>query len=49
MWHTSESSVLDAGERPAVDPFRQHEPPPEVAQVVREHAQLQPDSFALNR
>ena len=36
-------TLLQAGLRPAVDPFREHEPPPQIPEVVGEHAQLQPD------
>jgi hypothetical protein len=38
-----DEALLDADQRPRVDPRRQYEPPPQIAQVVREHAQLQPD------
>jgi hypothetical protein len=34
---------LEAGQRPAIDAPGQHQPPPQVTEVVREHAQLQPD------
>ena len=34
-------SVLQARQRPALDPVRQSEPSPQVAQVVGQHAQLQ--------
>ena len=33
--------LLETGERPALDPRRQNESAPEVAQVVRQNAQLQ--------
>src|SRR5262245_3902808 len=33
--------LLQTGERPAVDPLGQHETPPEIPQVVCEHAELQ--------
>ena len=33
--------VLQARQRPTLDPVRQSEPPPQVAQVVGQHAQLQ--------
>ena len=36
-------TLLQAGQRPAVDPFREHESPPQIPDVVGEHAQLQPD------
>ena len=38
-----DEALLQAGQRPAVDPCRQHEPPPQVAEIVGEHAQLQAD------
>src|ERR1019366_4732415 len=34
--------LLQAGQRPTADPRRQHHPPPQVAQVVGDHAQPQP-------
>ena len=33
--------VLQACQRPALDPLRQPKPPPEIAEVVGQHAQLQ--------
>jgi len=38
-----DEALLHAGQRPAVDALRQHQAPPQVAQVVGEHAQLQAD------
>jgi hypothetical protein len=38
-----DEALLEAGQRPGVDPRRQDEPPPQIPQVVREHAQQQPD------
>ena len=38
-----DEALLEAGQRPAVDVFRQYEPPPQIPEVVGEHAQLQPD------
>ena len=35
-------ALQQAGERPVVDAFRQHQPPPQVAQVVGGHTQPQP-------
>ncbi len=34
--------LLQARQRPVLDPLRQHEPPPQISQVVGEHAQPQP-------
>ncbi len=36
-------AVLQACQRPALDPARQPQPPPQVAQVVGQHGELQPD------
>ena len=36
---------LQARERPVVDSLRQHQPPPQVAQVVGQHAQ--PESYLI--
>ena len=38
-----DEALLETGQRPGVDPLRQYQPPPEVPQVVGQHAQLQPD------
>ena len=38
-----DEALLETGERPGVDSRRQHQPPPEIPEVVREDAQLQPD------
>src|ERR1035441_5582491 len=35
--------LLQAGQRPRSDSLRQHEPPPQVAQVVCDHAEPQPN------
>ena len=35
--------LLHTGQRPAFDPPRQHQPPPQIPEVVGQHAQLQPD------
>lgn len=35
-----DEALLEAGQRPAVHALRQHEPPPEIPEVVGEHAQL---------
>src|SRR5229473_4697958 len=37
--------LLQARERPVVDSLRQHQPPPQVPQVVGQHAQ--PDSYLI--
>lgn len=34
--------LLQTRQRPRINPFRQPEPPPQVAQVVRDHAEPQP-------
>ena len=36
-----DQTLLQTGQGPSVDPLGQHEPPPEVAEVVRQDAQLQ--------
>ena len=36
-----DEALLHAGERPAVDARRQHEPPLEIPEVVGHHAQLE--------
>ena len=38
-----DEALLETGERPRIDPRWQDEPPPQIAQVVRQDAQLQPD------
>ena len=38
-----DEALLQTRERPGVDSRRQHQPPPEIPEVVREDAQLQPD------
>jgi hypothetical protein len=35
-------ALLQAGQRPAVDPRRQHQPPPQIPEVVGDQAQPQP-------
>src|ERR1700676_4822363 len=41
--HRLDEAPLETGERPALDAPWQHESPPQVAEVVREHLQLRPD------
>lgn len=38
-----DEALLDAGQRPLVDPLWQYQPPPQIAEVVGQHAQLRPD------
>ena len=38
-----DKALLEADQRPRVDPLREHQPPPEIPEVIGEHAQLQPD------
>ena len=41
-----DEALLETGQRPGVDPRRQ--PPPQVAEVVCEHAQLQPEASTFD-
>ena len=41
-----DEALLHAGQRPVVDTLGEHEPPPEVAEVVGQHAQLESDFVA---
>ena len=34
-------ALLHAGERPVVDPLRQHQPPPQIPEIAGQHAQLE--------
>ena len=38
-----DKALLETDQRPRVDPLREHQPPPEIPEVIGEHAQLQPD------
>ena len=38
-----DEALLETGQRPAIHALRQHESPAQIPEVVREHAQLQPD------
>ena len=44
-----DEALLEAGQRPRVDLRRQHEPPPQIPQVVREQASCKRTSFARKR
>ena len=36
-----DKALLETGQRPGVDPLREHQPPPEIPEVVGQYAQLQ--------
>ena len=38
-----DEALLETGERPGGDSRRQHQPPPEIPEVVGQHAELEPD------
>jgi hypothetical protein len=38
-----DDALLETGERPGLHSRRQHESPPQVPEVVRQHAELEPD------